>query len=120
MSNLRENLQPTCNQLATDCISRQAAIDCLQDEFSIHDKRDVITVQQYIQRVNMRLRTLSSAQPERKRGKWIEKTDEYGSTVVCSECGDEYAETDLSLDSWVKQYFHFCPNCGCEMKGEQA
>lgn len=23
------DLQPTCNQLATDCISRQAAIDCL-------------------------------------------------------------------------------------------
>ncbi len=27
------NLQPTCNQLATDCISRQAAIDALHGYF---------------------------------------------------------------------------------------
>lgn len=26
------NLQPTCNQLATDCISRQAAIDAIISE----------------------------------------------------------------------------------------
>lgn len=28
------NLQPTCNKLATDCISRQAAIDALEKELS--------------------------------------------------------------------------------------
>lgn len=31
MPTAHENLQPTCNQLATDCISRQAAIDEITD-----------------------------------------------------------------------------------------
>lgn len=56
---------------------------------------------------------------EVKRGKW--KDEERGNDhyVICSECGDEYIENDLRLDSWVKQYFKFCPNCGAEMEGEE-
>lgn len=37
----QQNLQPTCNQLATDCISRQAAIDAIQkniDEMNHNQK----------------------------------------------------------------------------------
>ena len=47
------NLQPTCNQLATDCISRQAALDAIRplqtyklfagDDMILVDKADVQT-----------------------------------------------------------------------------
>ena len=48
-----------------DLISRQAAIDALNDEFTIIGKTNAVIVQDYIRRVNNRLRSLPSAQPER-------------------------------------------------------
>ena len=54
-------------------------------------------------------RELPSAQPERKKGKWIGK---YPVTSACSEC--DY----LIHDSKVK-VFAYCPNCGADMRGEQ-
>lgn len=47
-----------------DPISRQAAIDALNDEFTITGKTNAIVVQDYIRRVNNRLHALPSAQPE--------------------------------------------------------
>ena len=54
------NLQPTCNQLATDTISRQAAIDALDKRF------DNIPMEQTTEILQLRrdLRQLPSAQPE--------------------------------------------------------
>ena len=49
-------------------ISRQAAIDALNDVFNITGKANAIAVQDYIRRVNIRLHDLPSAQPEQK---WI-------------------------------------------------
>ena len=51
-----------------------------------------------------------------KHGHWISKQDEYDENyVICSVCGDEYTEDDLHLNSWVKQYFKYCPTCGAKM-----
>ncbi len=54
------NLQPTCNQLATDCISRQAAINAVYESSigrqMIKGHKDLITI----------LKGLPSAQPERR------------------------------------------------------
>lgn len=55
------NLQSTCNQLATDCISRQAAIE-LCDWY----EHDFIEVEAYFKQFNDELRKLPSAQPERQ------------------------------------------------------
>lgn len=87
------NLQPTCNQLATDCISRQAAL------------RAVIWNSAAYNAINM----LPSA---RKKGTWQRvTTDRYVSTssyvFKCDQCGEE-----------VVRYWNFCPNCGADMRGE--
>ena len=47
-----------------------------------------------------------TAQPERKKGKWID--DNGILPLVCSECG-------YSRD---RRAYHFCPNCGAEMEVE--
>lgn len=61
------------------------------------------------------LSRVPSAEPERKKGKWIEIPDEiFASTYKCSECG----EAPLSDgEEWVLS--NYCPNCGADMRGEQ-
>ena len=53
-----------------------------------------------------------------RHAKWEDRTDNDDHYVYCSECGDEYIENDLRLDSWVKSYFKYCPNCGTRMDEE--
>ena len=59
----KHNLQPTCNKLATDTISRQDAIDALSHMCS--EDENGITVSRA--NVNSMLRALPSAQPESYR-----------------------------------------------------
>lgn len=55
-----------------------------------------------------------SAQPERKRGRWIKVN---GKTVInCSAC--HHCSWSLSFEDTVRR-FNFCPNCGAVMRGEQ-
>ena len=106
------NLQPTCSQLATDTISRQAAIDALNKRF------DDIPMEQTQEILLLRrdLRTLPSAQPERKKGKWVgTEFDGYadGNPVYCewkcSACGCVVEDEE---PAW-----NYCPNCGADMRG---
>lgn len=57
-----------------------------------------------------------SAQPERKKGKWIrhdEIKNVYGGICIeCSECGEKYVVQHI-LDE------KYCRNCGADMRGEQ-
>ena len=59
---------------------------------------------------------IPSAQPDRKKGKWIiTKTErgwncaEYPTEVTCSNCN--YIED-------YQKALDFCPNCGADMRGE--
>ena len=110
-----------------DLISRQAAIDAVTDELDMIDH-----VPQWVfDRLVKRLKQLPpaqpevlahgegelSAQPERKKGKWIiTKTErgwncaEYPTEVTCSNCN--YIED-------YQKALDFCPNCGADMRGEQ-
>ena len=56
-------------------------------------------------------RDIPSAEPERKKGKWVLATNfPYGDDCyVCNNC-------KVKLDS---MYPNFCPNCGADMRGEQ-
>ena len=59
------------------------------------------------------IQNLPSAQPERKRGKWIE--DGYNHyKAVCSECGEPCATFIMD-----KPRDNFCKWCGADMRGEQ-
>lgn len=55
-----------------DLISRQEAIDALNDEITVVGKQNAINVQEYIRRVNLRLHDLPSTQPEPQ---WIPCSD---------------------------------------------
>ena len=62
---------------------------------------------------------ISSAQPDRKKGKWIIRNveDWMGRPTgkhfcKCDQCGEE------EILSFRRRPFDFCPNCGADMKGE--
>lgn len=112
-----------------DLISRQAAIDapekfikdCNPDHFVGHQKfieyMDNAEIGsfgkwQFANGFNMGLtaaeveiKKLPSAQPERKKGRWIDMGDH----VVCSCCGATHYGADKN----------YCPNCGEDMRGEK-
>ena len=59
------------------------------------------------------------AQPERKTGEWIVKTD--GFVIkrvwgVCSKCGNTL---DFGGVNAGRGDANFCPSCGADMRGEQ-
>ena len=93
------------NVPSNDCISRQAAIDAVYNCTDIYinnlpvmvDKADAYKA----------LAELPSAQPERKKGKWI-----YNSpvTMKCNQCG-------LVIKDWDWHRFKYCPNCISDMRG---
>ena len=106
-----------------DLISRQAAIDAFLTELTKRERNNLLhtwsTVEVKYFVVDM-LEKLPSAQPERKKGKWIYGEDEYGiDGYHCDKCGFfvpwDYAHTFIN---YIEDY-NFCPNCGADMRGEQ-
>ena len=108
----------------SDLISRQAAISHVDDVPYIKEHPNIGLLWK------VWIESLPSAQPERKKGRWIPVDshsafggDEatwmaHGNPVAfyyCSECKEEaYAGEDgepLLTD--------YCPNCGADMRGEQ-
>ena len=111
---------------ACDCISRQAAIDaldvlCQEHRYRIPGKRE--TYSQYneawqdaLDRAEGAIFNLPSAQPERKKGKWIEEDDGWdGVYWRCSECDGAFCLVDGTPK---ENEYNFCPNCGADMRGE--
>lgn len=85
-----------------DLIERQDALDTLEKIGWIETKAD----KEYAIQL---FTDLPSAQPERKKGKWVDNT-------YCSECGWVH-ETDPGFIGSVDG-FNFCPRCGADMRGE--
>ena len=49
---------------------------------------------------------------ERPKGRWIDMSSGYAFNDKCSKCGF------IVHEQFINNY-HFCPNCGCQMEGEQ-
>lgn len=73
-----------------------------------------------------RLSRLPSAEPQRKKGKWIKMSDVDGVYWACSECGEELprvSKFDPQFDLFPRlksiEKTNYCPNCGADMRGEE-
>ena len=104
-----------------DLISRAEAIDALDGKIEITGRTNAEAVKGYVRLVKDRLERLTSAQPERKKGKWIYGEDEYGiDGYHCDKCGFfvpwDYAHTFIN---YIEDY-NFCPYCGAEMGEEEG
>lgn len=79
----------------SDLISRQDVLDAVND--------CGICIQ--------RILDIPSAEPERKKGEWIDGMPYVNSHwKVCSECHETAPDSCGG--------FNFCPNCGADMRGE--
>lgn len=96
----------------SDLIDRQTVIDMLQSQaYDDWNQGASTTWANAFSECAEMIRNLPSAEPERKRGKWLddygnEKKDGYGAD--CSVCGG-YSE-------YLTDY---CGDCGAYMKGEE-
>ena len=91
-----------------DIISRQEAIDEL-NKLDVSDGVGISSVACYLQEEAIRsIENLPSAQPERKRGKWIDYIDE--GYVECPFC---HSATNCDGN---KDELHFCFSCGAVMR----
>lgn len=83
-----------------DCISRQAAIDAAERESQVDGAYGYMDTKSIVDMLN----DLPSAQPDRKKGKWLyhESIDVF----ECSVCGHQM----------VRNIFNYCPWCGADMR----
>ena len=100
------NLQPSCNHLATDTISRQAAIDALRvaywDDNIQSAKDDPCIVDAMTDWAIRQVKALPPAQP--KSGQWILNRS---GAYCCSECMEPCASYVM-----MKPRDKFCKMCG--------
>ena len=99
------NMQPTIEQ-STNCSEFPNNSDTI-------NRRDAIEALDCINGVEEVLRSLPSAQPERKEGHWIEGGI-YRDVIecYCSECGQL-----MTTAATVRM--NYCPRCGAYMRGGQ-
>lgn len=56
----------------------------------------------------IQINSAPTIEPQRMRGRWVDKNNMEGAWNYCSICGEQ--AIDL---------YDFCPNCGADMRGEQ-
>ena len=107
-----------------DTISRQVAIDVLAeweathmwDEWCNDHKNEA--EKYHITAPSAVVKTLPSAEPERKKGHWIlyDKRFPWSKDYKCSECGNYINISDINAG---RGSANFCPNCGAKMEEKQ-
>ena len=106
-----------------DLISRQAAIDALENDKAALDKiikgmsAEDMLLKYYVAQHNQvscdidAIVQLPPIQP--KRGKWI-KTARWGRVYYCNQCRNYLDFDGVNAGRGSTNY---CPNCGCRMDG---
>ena len=109
---LATNLQQSCNNLATDTISRQDAIRWIKAECNPYGKPTLDYETSC--RIMEHLDRMPSAEPERKKGEWIVEKDCEGKTrtCICGLCG-------YKTDKYTWKNPNYCSNCGADMRGDK-
>ena len=92
----------------SDLIDRNEAIDMIEKYF------DGLPIAVHYDMLAM-IHRLPSAQPERKKGKWV-KIGHWGRSYKCNQCGNYL---DFDGVNAGRGSTNFCPNCGADMRGEQ-
>ena len=92
-----------------DTISRQAAIDVIED----YPHGNVWNVEGMEEMVD-KIKVLPTAQPEPQEGRFERKRD----GVFCSVCHYGW-EFITGVPAEVEREYHYCPKCGAKMKGER-
>lgn len=100
----------------SDLISRQSALDAIQKRADIINsvysafREGLIIAYSLVQET-------PSAEPERKKGEWIEQDDGWdGIYYECSECREAFTLMDGTP---TDNLYNFCPNCGADMRGDR-
>jgi len=91
-----------------DAVSREDAIDTLDDEITITGKSNAYVVIDYVQRVKRKLENLPSVIPKSKTGKWIRHPE----WKADGECGYECDQCGMGSDV----DYNFCMRCGAKME----
>ena len=122
----RENMIEKTEAKGGDLISRQDAIDALEEQLDylqMLNKNENPTAEGKWYGVNWARNTIADLpykQNERPKGEWIEKvyTTKVGygyltsHDIVCSVCGEDNDDIE-----GTPQMTKFCPNCGADMRG---
>ena len=122
------SVQPVATDATSDTISRQAAIDALDEQIRQCDKAlsafDISLKEEYAVKVERAslvafretLEYMPTAKPERNTGHWIlyDKRFPWSKDYKCSECGNYINISDINVG---RGSVNFCPNCGAKMKG---
>ena len=108
-----------------DLVEKQAAIDAVEFGITFAKVIDKSTgdVKELFQEGNRslteaikRIKNLPTAEPERKRGKWVEDDDGWNGMIWrCSECDALFTLNDGTPE---ENEYYFCPHCGADMRGE--
>lgn len=92
----------------SDLIRREDVVKAMNEALAVGDISRVIA--------NDILNNIPSAEPERKKGKWIEQDDGWdGIYYECSECREAFTLMDGTP---TDNLYNFCPHCGADMRGE--
>lgn len=110
----------------SDLIDREYAIKRFCEDGTYLERHGVgmMTLCEAKQRAVDLIESFPSAQPERKKGEWLEieimpkaydimGVRTWASMMKCDTCGFE----TFAIEGHMAQY-HFCPSCGARMDGE--
>lgn len=91
----------------SDLISRQAAYEALSEYY--HHKTEM-----QHKALREALGMVPSAQPERKKGKWMPENRTMDAFWVCSVCRFPSEAHSANI------LYKFCPNCGADMRSGEG
>ena len=104
-------------EVGTDCISRQAAINAIDECYCGGEDscgEPWIYKENAVEAINM-IEPLPPAEP--KRGKWIRTgSGSLYDHYECSECGKAPKWECMGDNRWKIAFTDFCPNCGAKME----